>query len=126
MAAEQVHCIVIVDPVPEHILPLAENVTRYGFAADICRPEDWSTRVIFGTTAALVVGPNMRSLDLWSFAKELREHSDLPVIALAFDPSPDQVSLALEGGVDMCLAADTLLSARQVVAAIRAIERRAQ
>ena len=126
MASEPVHCIVIVDQFPERVLPLADNVSRYGFAADICRPEEWMTRIILGTTAALVIGPEMSSLDLWSFAKEVRQQSDLPVIALAYNPSPDQVALALEGGADMCLATDRLLSARQVVAAIRAIERRSQ
>jgi DNA-binding response OmpR family regulator len=126
LAAEPIHCIIIVDTIPERVVPLAENVTRYGFAADICRPEDWMSRMVLGSTAAMVVGPNMRSLDLWSFAKEVRQQSDIPVIALASAPSPDQVALALEGGVDMCLATDGLLSARQVVAAIRAIERRSQ
>lgn len=126
MATEQLHCVVIVDPIPERVLPLAENITRYGYAADVCRPDDWMTRVVYGTIAAMVVGPNMRSLDLWSFCKEVRQASDLPLVALAAGPSPDQVALALEGGADACLATDSVLSARQVVAAIRAIERRTQ
>ena len=126
MAAEQLHCIVIVDPIPEEAIPLAENLTRYGYAADICRPEEWMTRVILGSTAGIIIGPNMRSLDMWSFAKEVRLQSDLPLIVLAQTPTPDQVALVLEGGADMCLAADTLFSARQVVAALRAIDRRGQ
>ena len=108
------------------MIPLAENLTRYGYAADICRPEEWITRVIFGSTAGIIIGPNMRSLDMWSFAKEVRLQSDLPLVVLAQAPSPDQVALVLEGGADMCLAADSLLSARQIVAGVRAIERRSQ
>lgn len=126
VTAEQLHCIVIVDPIPEQVIPLAENLTRYGYAADICRPEEWITRVIFGSTAGIIIGPNMRSLDMWSFAKEVRLQSDLPLVVLAQAPSPDQVALVLEGGADMCLAADSLLSARQIVAGVRAIERRSQ
>jgi DNA-binding response OmpR family regulator len=126
VTAEQFHCIVIVDPVPERVIPLAENLTRYGYAADICRPDEWTLRVIMGSTAGIIIGPNMRSLDMWSFAKEVRLQSDLPLVVLAQSPSPDQVALVLEGGADMCLAADQLLSARQVVAAVRAIERRSQ
>jgi DNA-binding response OmpR family regulator len=126
VASEPIHCILIVDAVPERVVALAENVSRYGYAADIARPDDWMSRIVAGSTAAMVVGPNMRSLDLWSFTKEVRQQSDIPIIALASQPSPDQVALALEGGADMCLASDTLLSARQVVAALRAIERRSQ
>lgn len=114
----------VVDPLPEQVIPLAENISRYGYAADICRPDDWMSRISYGATAAMVIGPNMRSLDLWSFCKEVRQHSDLPLIAVAQTPSPDQVALALEGGADGCLSIDAVLSARQVVAAIRAVERR--
>lgn len=123
MAGEQIQCVIIVDPLPERVIQLAENVSRYGYAADICRPDDWITRVTPGVVA-LVVGPNMRSLDLWSFCKEVRQQSDLSLIAVADSPAPDQVALTLDGGADMCLSADAALSARQVVAAIRAVERR--
>ncbi|GEM_PF-1814920 len=124
MATEPIHCVIIVDPIPERVIPLAENVSRYGYAADICRPDDWLVRLTYADASAIVVGPNMRSLDLWAFCKEVRQQSDLPLVALTADSSPDHVALALEGGADVCLGADSALSARQVVAGIRAVERR--
>ncbi len=126
MSAEQIRCIVIVDPLPDKVLPLADNLLRYGFGSDVCRPDEWMLRVGRESTAAMVVGPNMVSLELWSFCKDVREQSEIPLVVLSETPSPDQVALVLEGGADACLAADAGLSARQVVAAIRAIERRSQ
>ncbi|HZT96978.1 MAG TPA: response regulator transcription factor [Chloroflexota bacterium] len=125
MVAE-IRCIIVVDPVPDKIMPLVDNLARYGYAADVCRPESWMSHVAGSSAAAMVVGPNMVSLQLWTFCQEVREQSVIPLVVLGNAPSPDQVALALEGGADACLQADPPLSARQVVAAIRAIERRSR
>jgi DNA-binding response OmpR family regulator len=124
LALEQVRCVIVVDPMPDRMLTLAENISRYGYIVDIARPEDWMHRVTYAATSAVVVGPTMRLLDCWSFCKEVRETADVPLVALAHDPTPDQVALILEGGADACLGVDQSMSARQIVAALRALERR--
>ncbi len=122
----EIRCVIVVDPLPDKVMPLVDNLSRYGYAADVCRPEAWVSHVAGSAAAAMVIGPNMLSLQLWTFCQEVREQADLPVIVLGNAPSPDQVALVLEGGADACLQADQTLSARQVVAAIRAVERRRQ
>jgi two-component system, OmpR family, KDP operon response regulator KdpE len=116
--------ILIVDRDPDRLDTLIADLEKHGCTTISCRPVDLPGFEVPASVMAVVLGPGLSPLEVCNFSKEIRALVTCPLLVLADKTSPDFLAIALDAGSDACLVAEADKSARLILSAIGALERR--
>jgi DNA-binding response OmpR family regulator len=120
---ERSYSIVICDAQIEGLSPLASSLADYGYAT-LLYPPDECIRHSVESPDPILLGPNLKVLEVITVCQAIRRESSAPIVVLMPNASDDHYSLVLDAGADHCLLGGAQVSPRVVLSALRAIERR--
>lgn len=124
MDGEGSNPILIVDREPHQLEKLVADLQGRGCATETCKPGDLTGLQIQGSPVGVVLGPTLSPLEVCNLSREIRALVECPLLVLADKTSPDFLAIALDAGSDACLPVEPEKSARLILSAIRALERR--
>ncbi|MGI8825332.1 MAG: winged helix-turn-helix transcriptional regulator [Chloroflexota bacterium] len=116
--------VVMVDAVPRRLQPLAEELETFGLQTSTCAPEEMIPAITTRECAAVILGAHLTPLQTWDLSREVRRRIDVPIVALVGTQGADYLSMALDAGADAAFPGTETISARLIVSAMQAIQRR--